>query len=212
MTSDPTNAPEQTVGSAGADPIGSSAGAELPETETEPEVEVEITAEGEPAGGEERDLTLYLEQLTAKAQKADEYLTLAQRTKADFENFRKRAAREAAAAQERGAVKLALSLLPAIDNLDRALAHADTTAEAENGTASLVAGIQHVQTDVLAALGRVGIEPYSPEGEPFDPQYHEAVAQQPVEGANPGTVVEVFQRGYRLGENVLRPARVVVAG
>src|SRR5690348_1603896 len=66
-----------------------------------------------------------LDDLAAKAQKADEYLALAQRTKADFENYRKRATREAAAAQERGAAKLALALLPAIDNLDRALAHAD---------------------------------------------------------------------------------------
>jgi molecular chaperone GrpE len=58
----------------------------------------------------------------------------------------------------------------------------------------------------------VGIEPYSPKGEQFDPQSHEAIAQQPVEGAEPGTVVEVYQCGYRLGESVLRPARVVVAG
>ena len=75
-----------------------------------------------------------------------------------------------------------------------------------------MSGIKHVHSDVVGALKRVGIEWYSPEGEAFDPQYHEAVAQQPVEGAEPGTVVEVFQRGYRLGENVLRPARVVVAG
>ena len=66
-----------------------------------------------------------LDALAARAEKADEYLALAQRTQADFENYRKRATREAAAAQERGAAKLALALLPAIDNLDRALAHAD---------------------------------------------------------------------------------------
>jgi molecular chaperone GrpE len=149
--------------------------------------------------------------LTAKAQKADEYLDLAQRTRAEFENYRKRAAREAAAAQERGAVKLAKELLPAIDNLDRALAHADTAGGSGNGAATFVSGIKHVQSDVLAALGRVGIEPFSPDGQPFDPQFHEAVAQQPVEGAASGTVVEVYQRGYRLGESVLRPARVVVA-
>jgi molecular chaperone GrpE len=65
---------------------------------------------------------------------------------------------------------------------------------------------------VLAALSRAGIERFSPEGEPFDPTLHEAVAQQPVEGAQPGTVVEVFQSGYRLGETVVRPARVIVAG
>jgi molecular chaperone GrpE len=149
--------------------------------------------------------------LSAKAQKADEYLDLAQRTRAEFENYRKRAAREAAAAQERGAVKLAKELLPAIDNLDRALAHADTAEESGNGAATLVSGIKHVRSDVLAALGRIGIEPFSPDGQPFDPQFHEAVAQQPVDGAEPGTVVEVYQRGYRLGESVLRPARVVVA-
>jgi molecular chaperone GrpE len=157
-----------------------------------------------------------LEALAAKAEKADEYLALAQRTQADFENYRKRAVRDAAAAKERGAVKLVLELLPAIDNLERALAHVDTTESdgdaAGNGTASLVAGIKHVHSDVIAALGRAGIECYSPEGESFDPQYHEAVAQQPVEGAAPGVVVEVFQRGYRMGENVVRPARVVVAG
>ena len=156
--------------------------------------------------------------LTAKAQKADEYLSIAQRAKADFENYRKRAVRDAAAAQERGAIKLAQALLPAIDNLDRALAHTDALVsgdeggDAGNGAASFVAGIKHVHADVISALGNVGIERYSPEGEQFDPQYHEAVAQQPVEGAEPGVVVEVFQHGYRMGENVLRPARVVVAG
>ena len=75
-----------------------------------------------------------------------------------------------------------------------------------------MAGLKHVHADVIAALGNVGIERYSPEGEPFDPQFHEAVAQQPVEGAEPGVVVEVFQRGYRMGDSVVRPARVVVAG
>ena len=158
-----------------------------------------------------------LKTLAAKAEKADEYLAIAQRAKADFENYRKRAVREAAAAQERGAIKLALALLPAIDNLDRALAHADTVAAGDeegagNGAASFVAGIKHVHADVISALGNVGIERFSPQGERFDPQFHEAVAQQPVEGTEPGVVVEVFQHGYRMGENVVRPARVVVAG
>jgi molecular chaperone GrpE len=149
-----------------------------------------------------------LEELTARAEKADEYLELAQRTKADFENYRRRAARDAALAQERGVARLAKELLPAVDNLDRALSAAQ---EHRNGD-EIVSGIELVHADVIAALARVGIEPFSPEGEKFDPTYHEAIAQQPVEGAEPGTVVEVYQRGYRLGENVLRPARVVVAG
>jgi molecular chaperone GrpE len=162
-------------------------------------------------GGERPTESVDVAVLTAKAEKADEYLDLAQRTRAEFENYRKRAVRDAASAQERGAVKLAKELLPAIDNLDRALAHADTTGEADNGEGTFISGIKHVHADVLAALSRVGIEPFSPDGQPFDPQFHEAVAQQPVEGAAPGTVVEVYQRGYRLGESVLRPARVVVA-
>ncbi len=155
-----------------------------------------------------KPVELDLEALTAKAEKADEYLALAQRTKADFENYRRRAVRDAAAAQDRGVAKLAKALLPAVDNLDRALA-ADN-GEGDDGT--LASGIKLVHADVIAALARMGIEPFSPEGEPFDPQWHEAVAQQPVEGAQPGTVVEVYQRGYRLGDTVLRPARVVVAG
>ena len=163
----------------------------------------------------ERELEHDLEELSAKAEKADEYLELAQRTRADFENYRKRAAREAAVAQERGITKLAKELLPAVDNLDRALEAAKASPENsanDNGTtATLVSGIKLVHDDVIAALARAGIEGFSPEGERFDPQMHEAIAQTPVEGAEPGTVVEVYQRGYRLGEVVIRPARVVVA-
>jgi molecular chaperone GrpE len=184
-----------------------------------------VEAEAEPETDHERQLEHDLEELTAKAEKADEYLDLAKRTKADFENYRKRAAREAAVAQERGIVKLAKELLPAVDNLDRALQAAEATTQSQtrsqhpgnprttndNGTATLVSGIKLVHDDVIAALARAGVEGFSPQGERFDPQLHEAIAQQPVEGAEPGTVVEVYQRGYRLGEVVIRPARVVVA-
>jgi molecular chaperone GrpE len=146
-----------------------------------------------------------LDELAVKAEKADEYLLLAQRTQADFENYRKRAARESALAQERGIAKLAKELLPAIDNLDRALK------AASEEQSPLAEGIKLVHTDLLSALQRVGVEPFSPEGEPFDPQLHEAVAQQPIDGAESGSVAEVFQQGYRLGDTVLRPARVLVA-
>ncbi len=241
--SDKTKTPEPVVGSGGQSPSADTASRASAEGERPPEHQPAVPSESEldsaapaiaPAEGEqpepEPDAAApepaeafalagdELDALTAKAQKADEYLALAQRTQADFENYRKRAVREAAAAQERGAVKLALALLPAIDNLERALSHADTTATdtaanaTGNGNDSLVDGIKHVHSDVLAALRRAGIEPYSPEGEPFDPQYHEAVAQQPVDGAQPGVIVEVFQRGYRIGQTVVRPARVVVAG
>jgi len=195
---------------------------EVPGAEHEPQAPLPTAeqAEQEPEAvveEPERKLERDLEELAARAEKADEYLELAQRTKADFENYRKRAAREAAAAQERGVVKLARELLPAVDNLDRALEAAQATVaaddeRADNGEATLVSGIKLVHADVIAALARVGIERFSPEGELFDPQQHEAVAQQAVDGAEPGTIVEVYQRGYRLGDSVLRPARVVVAG
>jgi molecular chaperone GrpE len=174
----------------------------------------------EPAGAAEsevsedgREVVEDLDELVAKAAKADEYLALAQRTQADFENFRKRMSRDVGAAQERGIGKLAKELLPAIDNLDRALAAAEEApAESADGQAEhLKAGIRLVHDELLAALGRAGIEPFSPHGERFDPTEHEAMAQQPVEGAEAGTVVAVYQQGYRLAGTVLRPARVVVA-
>lgn len=163
-------------------------------------------AAGEGAENHSHPVELDLEELVARAEKADEYLELAQRTKADFENFRRRATRDAQAAQARGLTKLAREVLPAIDNLERALQAADGAAAGE-----LASGVKLVHDELLAALGRAGIERFSPAGERFDPQHHEAVAQYPAEGAEPGTVVEVYQCGYRLGESVLRPARVAVS-
>ena len=147
--------------------------------------------------------------LAAEARRADEFLALAQRTQADFENFRKRAAREHAAAEARGVARVVRELLPALDNLERALAAAE--APPDGGEHHLAEGIRLVQAELIAAMGRIGVEGYSPKGERFDPNVHEAMAQQPVDGAESGTIVEVFQSGYRLGDTVIRPARVVVA-
>jgi molecular chaperone GrpE len=217
---------------AGAGEAPVSAAAEPEPGPTTPEAEAGAENGHQEVGAE-------LDELTARAAKAEEYLGLAQRTKADFENFRKRAARDAALAQERGVAKLAKALLPAIDDLDRAVQAAETwsspapapaptpaptpapegegpdaTAPEETSAsheAQLHAGLKLVHAEVLAALARVGIEAFSPAGETFDPTLHEAVAQTPIEGAATGTVVEVYQQGYRLGETVLRPARVLVA-
>jgi molecular chaperone GrpE len=168
---------------------------------------------GEPgvheADNDERQVERDLEELAAKAQKADEYLELAQRTRADFENYRKRAARETAAAQERGVTKLVRELLPAVDNLDRAVAAA---VDAGSNGDELASGIKLVHAEVIAALSRAGVERFCTAGDRFDPEQHEAVAQQPFEGVEPGTIVEVYQLGYRLGDSVIRPARVLVAG
>jgi len=150
-----------------------------------------------------------LGELRTRAAERDEYLALAQRTQADFENYRKRMAKETAVARDRGVKQVVSELLPALDNFERALAAAE--AEEADEEHHLTKGIRLVQQELVSALTRVGIEAFSPKGEAFDPTQHEAMAQQPVEGATPGTVVEVYQAGYKLNGTVVRPARVVVA-
>jgi molecular chaperone GrpE len=154
----------------------------------------------DPAGA----LSEELDELVRTSQQRDEYLALAQRTQADFENYRKRVARDAAQAQERGVAKLAKELLPALDNLDRAI-------DAAEAGDPLLEGVRLVRSELAAALARVGIEAFAPLGQAFDPNQQEAMAQQPVEGAASGTVAEVYQDGYRMGETIIRPARVLVA-
>ncbi len=165
-------------------------------------LEPELAPDAEAGAALEGDL----DELVKTASERDQYLALAQRTQADFENYRKRVAREAAAAQERGVIALAKELLPALDNLDRAM-------QAAAPEDPLLEGVGLVRAELGAALARMRIESFSPVGEPFDPELHEAVATapQPEGGAPGGTVVEVYQAGYRLEANVIRPARVVVA-
>ena len=131
----------------------------------------------------------------------DEYLELAKRTKADFENFRKRVAREAAEAEIRARAELAKQIVPVLDNLERALAAAG---EEED---HLAQGVRLVYEELVAVLRRAGVESYEPAGEEFDPDWHEAMLTRPGEV---GQVIEVLEKGYRLDGQVLRPARVVV--
>ncbi len=185
-------------------------------TDGEQTIEEQEVAAEESAVVDESALEGDVGELVRVATERDEYLALAQRTQADFENYRKRVARDAAAAQERGVMSLAKELLPALDNLDRALEEAVGAGAGADPAADedpLLAGVRLVRSELVAALARAGIESFSPAGEPFDPSVHEAVATapQPPDGAPSGTVVEVYQLGYRLGESVIRPARVVVA-
>ncbi len=178
--------------SAAASPDGSDEAQPEPEPETEPQ---DADADEAEAPAEPTD--------------AEKYLALAQRTQADFENFRKRAGRDVQAAEARGIGKVLRELLPALDNFERALAAAE--AEETDAEHHLTKGIRLVQSDLVAALSRVGVEAFSPRGEVFDPNEHEAMAQAPIEGVAPGIVAEVYQQGYRLNGTVLRPAKVVVA-
>ncbi len=136
----------------------------------------------------------------------DEYLALAQRTQADFENYRKRAAKEAAAAGERAKSGLVSELLPVVDNLERALESAGKNEE------HLADGVRLVHSELIAVLSRNGVEQFDPKGEKFDPTYHEALSTRDDEDAGAGTVLDVVEKGYRLNGTVLRPARVVVSG
>ena len=135
----------------------------------------------------------------------DEYLALAKRTQADFENYRKRAAREAALAGQRAKAGLVRELLPAIDNLERALESADA------GEDGLAKGVELVLAELIGVLDRSGVQAFEPVGEPFDPTVQEALATRKDQDAEPGRVLEVAQKGYRLGDTVIRPARVVVS-
>jgi molecular chaperone GrpE len=130
----------------------------------------------------------------------DAYLRLA----ADFDNYRKRVAREQAQLMERATERLVKELLPVLDDLGRALVAAD-----EHEEAKLAEGVQLVHRQLSALLQREGLAEIETNGR-FDPHVHEALLSQPSEQEE-GTVLEVIQKGYRLGERVLRPARVVVA-
>src|SRR5215207_3940699 len=143
--------------------------------------------------------------LATAERERDEYLDLARRTQADFENYRKRAAREAAAAGERAKSGLVRELLPMVDNLERALA------SAEDGEQHLAEGVRLVHSELIAVLERNGVEQFDPRGERFDPAEHEALSMRDQDGAESGVVLDVVEKGYRTNGAILRPARVVVS-
>jgi molecular chaperone GrpE len=148
--------------------------------------------------------------LSEAERQRDEYLDLAKRTKADFENFRKRMSAEVLAAAGRGKAEALLGVLPVLDDLERALQAAGLDPEGDSDD-GLAHGVLLVFRGLRETLVKNGVEAVDPSGEKFDPTLHEALSTKSVEGAEPGTVVETMQKGYRLGEQLIRPARVVVA-
>jgi len=169
-----------------------------PAGEEDPANEQEILEATEEAGGGD-DAEPSVER------QRDEYLALAQRTQADFENYRKRAAREAAAATERARGSLVRELLPVLDNLERALGSARETEQ------HLAEGVKLVHAELVSVLERNGVEPFDPAGERFDPTFHEALSTREEESTESGVVLDVIEKGYRVDGTVLRPARVVVS-
>ncbi len=179
------------------DEAGEPSGDEDPAVEREILEAKEETEEAE--GSEEPD------PLATAQRERDEYLDLARRAQADFENYRKRAAREAAASGERAKSGLVRELLPVVDNLERALA------SAQQGEQHLAEGVRLVHSALIAVLERNGVEQFDPRGDRFDPGEHEALSMREQDGAQAGLVIDVVEKGYRANGSILRPARVVVS-
>jgi len=144
------------------------------------------------------------EKLTEVERERDEYLNDLKRVAADFENYRKRVARDQVGLAARAHERLVKELLPVLDDLERAL-----EAAAEHEEAKLEEGVRLVHRELVEALAREGLVEVETDGK-FDPHVHEALLSQPSEEED-GAVIEVLQKGYRLGDRVLRPARVVVS-
>jgi molecular chaperone GrpE len=151
-----------------------------------------------------------LDALAEAEQQRDEYLELARRAQADFENYRKRMAAEVQAAGARGKAEVVRDVVPVLDDLERAIQAGglDPEGDSEDG---LSHGVLLVFRSLRETLARNGVEAVDPKGEKFDPTQHEALSTVAAEGVESGVVVEVMQKGYKLGEQLIRPARVVVS-
>jgi molecular chaperone GrpE len=188
---------EQEAAAAGSDVAPAGDGAE-PEVAAEPELGSTPSSPPDELEALERRLA------EAEAQR-DEYLALAQRVQADFDNYRKRAAREQERLVAHAHERVVRELLPILDDLERALDAAERHEEAQ-----LVEGVRLVEQALRTVLAKEGLVEIEAEGA-FDPHVHEAVLTEKRDGAEPGSVLEVVQRGYRLGDRVVRPVRVIVA-
>jgi molecular chaperone GrpE len=158
----------------------------------------EATAESPEPEAEAED------ELAVAKRERNEYLDLAKRSQADFENFRKRASKDIAAASGRARNGLIRELLPVVDNLGRAL----ESAPADDPMAE---GVKLVLMDLQGVLQRAGVEAIEPKGEQFDPNVHEALTTRSEDGVDAGIVLDVVEKGYRAADQVIRPARVIVA-
>jgi molecular chaperone GrpE len=162
-------------------------------------------AEPKPSPSELEERVSTLEERAALLEKErDEYLNDLKRVAADFENYRKRVARDQEGLVARAHERLVNELLPVLDDLERAL-----EAAAQHEEAKLEEGVRLVHRELVEALAREGLVEVETDGQ-FDPHVHEALVSQPSEQED-GSVIEVLQKGYRLGDRVLRPARVVVS-
>src|SRR5262245_15781733 len=155
-----------------------------------------------------KELQAQLEELEQRvdvaASQRDEYLGDLRRVAADFDNYKKRVARDQASLVTRAHERLVKELLPVLDDLERAL-----EAAVEHEEAKLEEGVALVERQLRSTLAKEGLEEVETDGH-FDPHVHEALLAQPSE-ADEGAIIQVLQKGYRLGDRILRPARVVIS-
>ncbi|MDR3459370.1 MAG: nucleotide exchange factor GrpE [Verrucomicrobiae bacterium] len=149
--------------------------------------------------------------LKTRAAKADENWDRLLRTTADFDNFKKRAAREKLEAAQYASASLLQKILPVLDNFESALAAAQNAAVPPGGIASFQSGVTMIQQQLKNVLVESGLEEIDSAGRPFDPNFHEAVSEQESADVPAGHVLQQLRKGYKLKERLLRPATVVVA-
>jgi molecular chaperone GrpE len=152
-----------------------------------------------------------IEELKARADRADENWDRLLRTTADFENFKKRAARERIESAQSATAALIQKLLPVLDHIEMAQTAAQTAQVPQGGVASLEAGVAMIQQQLKSVLTETGLEEIDAAGKVFDPSLHEAVSQQESSGVAEGHVLQQLRKGYKLRERLLRPATVIVA-
>ena len=140
--------------------------------------------------------------------KADEHWNLYLRTQAEMENLRKRAERDVQNAHKFGIEKLIAELLPVIDSMEMGISAAD---KSDNAVAQFAEGMELTLKMFADAMQKVGISPVDPQGEAFNPDFHQAMSMQETADVDPNTVIAVMQKGYLLNERLVRPAMVVVS-
>jgi molecular chaperone GrpE len=153
---------------------------------------------------DEKEKVEVVDELGQAQRERDEYLDALQRLKAEFDNYRKRVAREGAALAAHASERLVCELVPVLDDLERALEFAAAHEEAQ-----LEDGVRLVHRALADALAKEGLAEIETDGK-FDPHTQEALLSQPSESEE-GTVIQVLQKGYRLGDRIVRPARVVIS-
>ena len=158
----------------------------------------------------QRQLDEVADKVAAAQREAADSTDRLTRLQADWNNYRRRTAQERLAERERAAEKLVLNLLPVLDDMERASAHAAQTADGDEALLQFVAGVDAVHDKMVSVLGKEGVEVIDPAGEPFDPLVHQAVGREENTEAYDETVAQVYQRGYRMGGKVIRTAMVTV--